>query len=161
MRTRPARYGGLTLSVFLTFHSVPTDAQPTSGFIEYELSALGAGGHTTGAVGGGRLPVRPGGSVMAPMGLTVRASGSRGSVRSIVLGIAGAGPGVQSRCGDGGSMVFTFASGSEVSARRGACEITVLSLDAERARGSFTATLVRDRVSMSVRGRFDAPFGGH
>ncbi len=150
--TRALSLGALALTLTLA-----ADAQPGS-FVEYELSALGAGAQNMGAVGEGRLPVRPN-EASASGGLRVRGSGSRGSLRVIEIRLASASAGASASCGGGAAVSLTFASGSEVAAADGQCEVTLESVDAQRARGRYSATLVHGRVSMSVRGRFDARLG--
>lgn len=154
LATKGLPLGALALAVTLT-----ADAQP-GGWVEYDLSALGAGAQNMGAVGEGRLPSRPTESGVSQGTLHVRGSGSRGSLRAVDLRIDGAAPGATASCGSGASVTLTFASGSEVAAADGRCEVTVESVDPQRARGTYSATLVHGRVSMSVRGRFDVRLGG-
>lgn len=133
---------------------LPARAQ-APGFAEFSLAAVGQANGNTGVSGESRLPIRPRDATVEGGTLRLRASGSRGSVRTLVISTSGS-AGERVMTGNGATLTLTFASGQtrEVDAERGWVELETR--DGTRATGRFEATLTEGRVPLTLRGRFES-----
>lgn len=129
------------------------------GYLELSVTAMGAGAAALGASGDSRLPVRPSDFADRLGTLTLRARGSRGSVREVALEVPAAPVGQRTATGDGAALRFTFASGQVMSPRPGDGWVTLTGWEGGRARGEYEATLVQGRMTLHVNGRFEATAG--
>lgn len=129
------------------------------GFVELSVTALGAGASALGATGESRLPLRPSEVSQQNGVIRLRARGSRGSVREVVIEAPTTAPGERIATGGPTVLRFTFASGQVMEPRAEEGWVTLTSWDGTRAQGDFEATLVQGRMTLQARGHFEAAAG--
>lgn len=146
---------GLASGLAVALAGAPRLHAQVPGFAEFSLAAVGQANGNTGVAGESRLPIRPRDATVSAGTLRLRAMGTRGSVRSLLIETQGA-AGERLATASGARLVLTFASGNtlEVEPDRGWVELEAR--DATRVAGRFEATLTEGRVPLTLRGRFES-----